>query len=134
MRTIDTVSRADVGLLAGRPFLPSPSTQYRVLQSVSVTSALDFQTALGARLSTLGHVTPGHPGNVDGHNMKTYARKAMQQSCITQEDRYGKAVRPFSPQDQASKKPLIALAASSGTTGSQVPHHLAALTRTLRGV
>ena len=56
---------------------------------------MDFQTALGARLLMLGHVTPGHPVNVDGHNMKTYSRKAMKQSCITQEDRYGKAVRTF---------------------------------------
>ena len=47
IRAIDTVSRADFGLLAGLPFLPSPSTQYRFLQSVSVQSALAFQTALG---------------------------------------------------------------------------------------
>ncbi len=133
IRTIDTVSRADFGLLAGLPFLPSPSTQYRFLQSVSVQSALEFQTALGARLITLGHVTPGHPVNVDGHNMKTYSRKAMKQSFITQEDRYGKAVRTFYTQDQASKKPLIALAAYSGTTVSQVTHHLAALTRAILG-
>jgi hypothetical protein len=133
IRTIDTVSRADFGLLAGLPFLPSPSTQYRFLQSVSVKSALDFQTALGARLITLGHVTPGPPVNVDGHNIKTYSRKAMKQSFITQEDRYGKAVRTFYTQDQASKKPLIALAAYSGTTVSQVTHHLAALTRAILG-
>jgi len=56
---------------------------------------LDFQTALGARLLTLGHVTPGHPVNVDGHNMKTYSRKAMQPSFITPEDRDGQAVRTF---------------------------------------
>jgi hypothetical protein len=122
-----------LGLLAGLPFLPAPSTQYRFLQSVSVTSALEFPTALGARLITLGHVTPGHPVNVDGHNMKTYSRKAMQQSFITQEDRYGKAVRTFYTQDQASKKPLIALAAYSGTTVSQVTHRLAALTRAILG-
>ena len=133
IRTLDTVSRADFGLLAGLPFLPSPSTQYRFLQSVSVQSALDFQTALGARLITLGHVMPGHPVNVDGHNIKTYSRKAMKQSFITQEDRYGKAVRTFYTQDQASKKPLIALAAYSGTTVSQVTHHLAALTRAILG-
>lgn len=133
MRTIDTVSRADCGLLAGRPCLPSPSTQSRVRQSVSVTSALDVQTALGARLITRGHVTPGHPVNVDGHHMKTSSRQAMQPSFITQEDRSGKAVRTFSPQDHASQKPLMALAASAGTTGSQVTHHLAALTRALLG-
>ncbi len=32
IRTVDTVSRADFGLLAGLPFLPSPSTQSRFLQ------------------------------------------------------------------------------------------------------
>ena len=133
IRTIDTVSRADFGLLAGLPFLPSPSTQYRFLQSVSVKSALEFQTTLGARLITLGQVTPGHPVNVDAHNIKTYSRKAMKQSFITQEDRYGKAVRTFYTQDQASKKPLIALAAYSGTTVSQVTRHLAALTRAILG-
>ena len=65
--------------------------------------------------------------------LKTSSRKAMKQSFITQEDRYGKAVRTFSTQDHASKKPLIALAASSGTTVSQVPRHLAALTRAILG-
>src|SRR6266705_606894 len=131
IRTVDTVSRADFGLLAGLPLLPSPSTQYRFLQSVPVQSALAFQTALGQRLVALGHVTPGHPVNVDAHNMKTYSRKAMKQSFITQEDRYGKAVRTFYTQDQASKKPLIALAASSGTTVSQVTRRLTTLTRAI---
>lgn len=133
IRAVDTVSRADFGLLAGLPFLPSPSTQYRFLQSVSVQSALDFQTALGARLVTLGHVTPGHPINVDAHNIKTYSRKAMKQSFITQEDRYGKAIRTFYTQDQVSKKPLMALAAYSGTTVSQVTRRLAGLTRDILG-
>ena len=133
MRAVDTVSRADFGLLAGLPFLPSPSTQYRFLQSVSVQSALDFQTALGQRLVALGHVTPGHPVNVDAHNMKTYSRKAMKHAFITQEDRYGKAIRTFYTQDQASKKPLIALAAYSGTTVSQITCRLASLTRDVLG-
>jgi hypothetical protein len=94
---------------------------------------LDFQTALGQRLVALGHVTPGHPVNVDAHNMKTYSRKAMKHAFITQEDRYGKAIRTFSTQDQASKKPLIALAAYSGTTVSQIPCRLASLTRDVLG-
>ena len=92
---------------------------------------MDFQTALGRRLVALGHVTPGHPVNVDAHNIKTYSRKAMKHSFITQEDRYGKAVRTFSTQDQTSKKPLIALAAYSGTTVSQVTRRLAMLTRAI---
>ena len=133
IRPVDTVSRADFGLLAGLPFLPSPATQYRFLQSVPVQSALAFQTVLGQRLVALGHVTPGHPVNVDAHNIKTYSRKAMKHSFITQEDRYGKALRTFYTQDQASKKPLIALAAYSGTTVSQVTHRLADLTRDILG-
>jgi len=94
---------------------------------------LDFQTALGQRLVALGHVTPGHPVNVDAHNMKTYSRKAMKHAFITQEDRYGKAIRTFYTPDQASKKPLIALAAYSGTTVSQIPCRLASLTRDVLG-
>jgi Transposase DDE domain len=131
IRTVDTVSRADFGLLAGLPFLPSPSTQYRFLQNISVQDSLDFQTSLGTRLVALGQITPGHPINVDGHNLKTYSRKAMKLAFITQEDRYGKAIRTFYTQDQASKKPLIALAAYSGTTVSQVTRRLATLTRTI---
>jgi len=133
IRAVDTVSRADFGLLAGLPFLPSPSTQYRFLQDVPVKSALDFQTALGRGLVALAQVTPGHPVNIDGHNVKTYSRKAMKHAFITQEDRYGKAIRTFYTQDQTSKKPLIALAAYSGTTVSQVTHRLAGLTRAILG-
>jgi hypothetical protein len=89
IRAVDTVSRAAFGLLAGRPFLPSPSTQYRFLQDVPVKSALAFQSALGRRLVALDQVTPGHPVNIDGHNVKTYSRKAMKHAFITQEDRDG---------------------------------------------
>ncbi len=94
---------------------------------------LDLQTALGRRVVAQGQVTPGHPVNVDGHNMKTYSRKAMKHSFITQEAHDGKAIRTFSTQDQASKKPLIALATYSGTTVSQVTRRLAALTRDVLG-
>jgi hypothetical protein len=103
IRAVDTVSRIDFGLLAGLPFLPSPATQYRFLQDISVKDALDFQTALGRRLVTLGQITPGQPVNVDAHNLKTYSRKAMKQSFITQEAHYGKAIRTFYTQDQTSK-------------------------------
>ena len=94
---------------------------------------MEFQTALGSRLVTLGQVTPGHSVNVDANTIQTYSRQAMQPSFITHEDRYGKAVRTFSTQDQASKKPLIALAAYSGTTVAQVTRHVAALTRAILG-
>ena len=133
IRAVDSVSRADFGLLAGLPFLPSPSTQYRFLQRVPVRQALDFQTALGKRLVSLGQITPGFAVNVDGHNLKTYSRKQMKLSFITKEDRYGKAIRTFYTQDQESKKPIIALAAYSGTTVSQVTRQLAARTRDILG-
>jgi len=133
IRAVDTVRRADFGLRAGLPFLPSPSPQYRFLQDVPVKSALDFQTALGRCLVALAHVTPGHPVNIDGHHVKTSSRKAMKHAFITHEGRYGKAIRPCYTQDQASKKPLSALAASSGTTVSQVTHRVAGLTRAILG-
>jgi hypothetical protein len=133
IRAVDAVSCADFGLLAGLSFLPSPSTQYRFLQNVTVQEGLDFQTALGRRLVALGHVTPGHPVNVDAHNIKTYSRKAMKYAFITQEERYGKAIRTFYTQDQASKKPLMALATYSGTTVSQVTSRLARLTQAILG-
>ena len=133
IRAVDRVSRADFGLLFGLPFLPSPSTQYRYLQSVCVEDALCLQTALGKRLVALGQVTPGEHVNVDGHNIKTYSRKEMKLSFITKEDRYGKAIRTFYTQDQKSKKPLLALAAYSGATVSQVTRQLADLTHDVLG-
>ena len=133
IRTVDSVSRADFGLLAGLAFLPSVSTQYRFLQNVPVKDGLDFQIALGKRLVSLGQVTPGSPVNVDGHNVKTYSRKEMKLSFLTKEDRYGKAIRTFYTQDQESKKPLIAIAAYSGTTVSQITRQLAACTREVLG-
>jgi hypothetical protein len=133
IRAVDSVSRVDFGLLAGLPFLPSISTQYRFLQDVSVQDGLDFQTNLGKQLISLGQITPGSPVNVDGHNVKTFSRKDMKLSFLTKEDRYGKAIRTFYTQDQESKKPLIALAAYSGTTVSQVTRQLAAQTRDVLG-
>src|SRR5574341_800775 len=93
LRTVDTVSRADFGLLAGLPLLPSPSTPYRFLHTVPVQDALEFQTALGRRLVARGPVTPGHPVTIDGHNIQTYSRKAMKHAFSTQEDRSGTAIR-----------------------------------------
>ena len=53
----------------------------------------------------------------------------MKQSYITKEGRYGKAIRCFYTQDQNSKKPLIAMAAYSGTTVAQTTNKLAEMTR-----
>ena len=133
IRAVDSVSRADFGLLAGLPFLPSPSTQYRFIQDIPTQDSLQFQVALGQRQVALGQVLRGFPVNVDGHNIKTYSRKEMKLSFITKEDRYGKAIRTFYSQDQQSKKPLIAIAAYSGTTVSQITHQLAQLTQDLLG-
>lgn len=133
IRAVDSVSRADFGLLAGLPFLPSVSTQYRFLQGVPQQDALDFQTTLGKRLVSLGQITPGFAVNIDGHSIKTYSRKEMKLSHLTKEDRYGKAIRTFYTQDQESKKPIIAVAAYSGTTVSQVTSQIAALTRDVLG-
>ena len=106
IRAVDAVSRADFGLLAGLPFLPSPSTQYRFLQDVAMQDSLDFQIALGQRLVELGQMTPDHPVNVDAHNIKTYSRQAMKNSFIAQEDHYGKAIRTFYTQDLGCRTSL----------------------------
>jgi len=129
IRSVDSVSRIDFGLLAGLPFLPSPSTQYRYLQSVRVKDSLDFQVALGRHLVELGQITPGFPVNIDGHNIKTYSRKEMKLSFITKEGRYAKAIRTFYTQDQRSKKPLMAMATYSGTSVSQVTQRLTGFTK-----
>ncbi len=131
IRTVDSVSRADFGLLFGLPFLPSPSTEYRFLQATTFQQSLDFQVALGKRLVDLGQIVPGSAVNIDGHTIRTYSRKEMKQSFITKEDRYGKAIRAFYTQDQESRKPLIAVAAYSGTAVSQVTHQVATYTRAI---
>ena len=133
IRSVDSVSRVDFGLLAGLPFLPSASTQYRYLQSISTEQALEFQVRLGRRLVELQHIEPGLPVNLDAHNIKTYSRKAMKLSFITKEGRYGKAIRTFYTQDQKSKKPLMALVAYSGTSVSQATGNLMGLTKSILG-
>jgi hypothetical protein len=102
IRAVDAVSRTDFGLLAGLPFLPSPSTQYRFLQDVPMQDSLDFQVALGQRLVELGQITLDHPVNVDAHNIKTYSRQAMKHSFITQEEHYGKVVSEGQPRSAPS--------------------------------
>ncbi len=129
IRSVDSVSRVDFGLLFGLPFLPSPSTQYRYLQNISVQEGLDFQVALGRCLVELGQVSAGFPVNIDAHNVKTYSRKEMKQSYLTKEERYGKAIRTFYTQDQQSSKPLVAMATYSGTKVAQITQKITALTR-----
>jgi hypothetical protein len=133
IRAVETVSRAACGLLAGLPVRPSPSPQYRFLQDVPVQDSLDVQTALGQRLVARGQGTPGPRVKVDGPHSTPASRKAMPDAFRTQEDRSGKAMRPFSTPDQPSQHPLIALATSAGTTVSQVTRRLARLTRDILG-
>ncbi len=87
LRTVETVSRADCGLLAGLPLLPSPSTPDRVLHAVPVQDALEFPTTLGRRLVACGQVTPGHPVTRDGHHRTPSSRQAMPHAFRTQADR-----------------------------------------------
>ena len=125
VRSLDSVSKADFGLLAGLPFLPSPSTQYRHLQRYSIKEGLSLQSALGKKMLQLGQIkTTESPINIDAHNIKTYSRKEMKKSYITQDKKYGKAIRTFYTQDQISKKPLMAIASYSGTSVSQITEKL----------
>lgn len=94
-----------------------------------MNDALSFQVILGKQLVKLGHVKPGSPINIDGHNIKMYSRKEMKSSYISKEERYGKAIRSFYTQDQESKKPLIAMVAYSGTAVSQITRRIGNLTR-----
>jgi len=119
IRAIDPVSRADFGLLAGLPWLPAATTQYRYLQAIPVLDALGVQVAFAQHLAATDRVTPGGPINLDAHNVRTYSRKEMKRSYLPEEKGYGKAFRFFYTQDQTSRLPLIALATYSGTTVSQ---------------
>ena len=103
------------------------------MQNVSVKEGLDFQVMLGRHLVELGQVSTGYPVNIDGHNVKTYSRKEMKKSYLTKEERYGKAMRTFYTQDQLSGKPLLALAAYSGTRVAQVTQKISDLTRRILG-
>ncbi len=94
-----------------------------------MNDALSFQVILGKQLVKLGHVKPGSPINIDGHNIKMYSRKEMKSSYISKEERFGKAIRSFYTQDQESKKPLIAMVAYSGTAVSQITRRIGNLTR-----
>jgi len=53
---------------------------------------------------------------MDGHSIKLFSRKEMKASYLSKDKTYGKAIRTFYTQDQASKKPLFAKVAYSGAT------------------
>jgi hypothetical protein len=119
IRKVDPVSQTDFGALSGLPFICSASTEYRFLSESSIDRAENFQKSLGKRLNRLGYIN-GDVINMDGHSIKLFSRKEMKASYLSKDKTYGKAIRAFYTQDQASKKPLFAKVAYSGATVAQV--------------
>jgi hypothetical protein len=119
IRAVDPVSQADFGVLSGLPFICSASTEYRFLAESSVERAEVFQKYMGKRLAHLGYIN-GDVLNMDGHSIKLFSRKEMKVSYLCKDKSYGKAIRTFYTQDQATKKPLFAKVAYSGATVAQV--------------
>jgi hypothetical protein len=132
IRAVDPISQADFGILSGLPFICSSSTEYRFLaQSTTERNEL-FQKHLGRQLLQLNYIT-GDVLNMDGHCIKLFSRKEMKASYLTREKAYGKAIRTFYTQDQASKKPLFVKAAYSGATVAEVTPHLVQANKEILG-
>lgn len=123
IRYVDPISQADFGALSGLPFICSASTEYRFLTESTIERAEQFQKYMGKQLLNLGYIT-GDVINMDGHSIRLFSRKEMKASYLSKDKAYGKAIRTFYTQDQASKKPLFAKAAYSGTTVAQVTPQL----------
>ena len=132
IRSVDPVSQSDFGILSGLPFICSASTEYRFLVQSSIDKSETFQKSLGKRLVDLGYID-GYAVNMDGHSIKLFSRKEMKASYVTKEKAYAKAIRTFYTQDQASKKPLFAKVAYSGTTVSQVTPQLVEANKEILG-
>ena len=132
IRTVDSVSQADFGALSGLPFICSASTEYRFLSESSIQASEDFQLFLGNRLNQIGCIQ-GDVVNMDGHSIKLFSRKEMKASYLSKDKTYGKAIRTFYTQDQASKKPLFAKVAYSGTTVAQVTPQLVEANKKILG-
>src|SRR5437870_10536257 len=75
IRTVDTVSRADFGLLAGLPFLPSPPPRSGFFQPAPAQAALGFQPNRGGRLSPCGQARPANPSTTVGTTLRKYLPK-----------------------------------------------------------
>lgn len=132
IRTVDSVSQADFGALSGLPFICSASTEYRFLSESSIEGSEDFQLCLGNRLNRIGCIQ-GDVVNMDGHSIKLFSRKEMKASYLSKDKAYGKAIRAFYTQDQASKKPLFAKVAYSGATVAQVTPQLVEANKKILG-
>jgi len=87
---------------------------------------------MGKQLLNLGYIT-GDVINMDGHSIKLFSRKEMKASYLSKDKAYGKAIRTFYTQDQASKKPLFAKAAYSGATVAQVTPQLVEANKEILG-
>lgn len=132
IRAVDPVSQADFGALSGLPFICSASTEYRFLAESTIERSEAFQKHMGKRLVHLGYVT-GDVLNMDGHSITLFSRKEMKASYLSKDKVYGKAIRTFYTQDQATKKPLFAKAAYSGATVAQVTPHLVEVNKEILG-
>jgi hypothetical protein len=132
IRSIDPISQADFGALSGLPFICSVSTEYRFLAESTTERSEAFQKHLGQRLLALGYVA-GDVLNMDGHAIKLFSRKEMKASFLSKDKAYGKAIRTFYTQDQATKKPLFAKVAYSGTTVAQVTPQLVEANKEILG-
>jgi hypothetical protein len=132
IRTVDPISQADFGILSGLPFICSASTEYRFLAESTTERSELFQKHLGRRLVHLDYVR-GDVLNMDGHSIKVFSRKEMKASYLSKDKTYGKAIRTFYTQDQASKKPLFVKVAYSGATAAQVTPHLVEANKEILG-
>jgi len=132
IRAVDPVSQADFGALSGLPFICSASTEYGFLAESTIERSEAFQKHMGKRLVHLGYVT-GDVLNMDGHSITLFSRKEMKASYLSKDKVYGKAIRTFYTQDQATKKPLFAKAAYSGATVAQVTPHLVEANKEILG-
>jgi hypothetical protein len=132
IRAVDPVSQADFAALSGLPFICSASTEYRFLAESTMERAGDFQRYLGKRLLYLGYLT-GDVLNMDAHSIKLFSRKEMKTSYLSKDKAYGKAIRTFYTQDQATEKPIFAKVAYSGTTVAQVTPHLVEANKEILG-
>lgn len=132
IRSVDPVSQADFGALSGLPFICSASTEYRFLAESTTERAEQFQKYMGKRLIGLDYIT-GDVLNMDGHSIKLFSRKEMKASYLSKDKAYGKAIRTFYTQDQASEKPIFAKVAYSGTTVAQVTPQLVEANKEILG-
>jgi hypothetical protein len=132
IRAVDPVSQADFAALSGVPFICSASTEYCFLAESTIERSEAFQKDMGKRLLHLGYLT-GNMLNMDAYSIKLFSRKEMKSSYLSKDKVYGKAIRSFYTQDQATKKPLFAKVAYSGGTVAQVTPHLVEANKEILG-